>query len=76
MNISFQDSAQRTDSAAAATMAATAMPQPERRGPPQNVGYLQAVFAEAVLLFGGYWLLLHRRSAKLRERQKSSAARR
>lgn len=76
MRILIQDSAQRTDSAAPATVSATTMAQPERTGPPQNVGYLQAVFAEAVLLFGGYWLLLHRRSAKLRDRQKSSGARR
>lgn len=69
MRISMQDTAQqRPDSA---TMATTMAPPP-RMVPRDNSGYLQAVFAEAVLLFGGYWLLLHRRSARLRERAKAS----
>ncbi|MBC8090044.1 MAG: hypothetical protein H7Z40_22530 [Phycisphaerae bacterium] len=69
MRIVLQDSTQpRTDTATAAT---TMAPPPEMRLR-QNVGYLQAVYVEVVVLFGGYWLLLHRRSARLRERQKST----
>ena len=74
MKIVMQDTAprdtaqQRPDSV---TMATTMAPQP-RMGPPQNSGYLVAVFIEAILFFGGYWLLLHRRSAKLRARHEST----
>jgi hypothetical protein len=61
-----QDSAQqRADSVARATMTAP----PPQMAPPQNAGYLQAVFGEAVLVFGGYLWLLYRRNAKLRARQ-------
>ncbi len=65
MKILLQDSAQRTDSV---TVAATLTPMQEQRLR-QNIGYLQAVYVEAVLLFGGYWLLLHRRTKRLRDKQ-------
>lgn len=73
MSVLTQDSAQqRVDS----TTTTSTMVPPQRQGPPQNAGYLQAVYVQAILLFGGYWFLLHRRNAKLRDRQKSAGARR
>ncbi|MEP6762982.1 MAG: hypothetical protein ABJB66_01665 [Gemmatimonadaceae bacterium] len=36
---------------------------------PQNVGYLQSVYVEFVLIFGGYILLSFRRNSNLRHRQ-------
>ncbi|MEO7359329.1 MAG: hypothetical protein ABI120_03310 [Gemmatimonadaceae bacterium] len=51
-----------------ATTATTAMPMPEMRTP-ENVGYLQSVYVEVVLIFGGYVLLQYRRNVKLRQRQ-------
>lgn len=75
MKVRWQDSTQtRRDSAiadsvnAASNASTTALPMPEMRTP-QNAGYLQAVYAEVVIIFGGYLILLFRRSAKLRQRQ-------
>ncbi|MEP6782003.1 MAG: hypothetical protein ABJC26_19040 [Gemmatimonadaceae bacterium] len=64
MNL-LQDSttqAQR-DSATTATV-----PMAEMRTP-QNVGYLQAVYVEFALIFGGYILLSFRRDSSIRKRQ-------
>jgi hypothetical protein len=66
MMIQVQDSTQmQRDSAVATT---TALPMPEMRTP-ENAGYLQAVYAEVVIIFGGYVLLQYRRNAQLRARQ-------
>lgn len=61
------DSVRAESLAVAATMTA---PPPTMPNPRSNQGYLVAVYVECVLLFGGYWLLLYRRNASLRARQK------
>ncbi|MEO7998476.1 MAG: hypothetical protein ABI852_13585 [Gemmatimonadaceae bacterium] len=66
MMILLQDSTQtQRDSANVTT---TALPMPEMRTP-ENAGYLQSVYAEVVIIFGGYVLLQYRRNVKLRQRQ-------
>jgi cytochrome oxidase assembly protein ShyY1 len=63
------ESARAESAAVAATMT---QPPPNMANPGKNVGYLVAVYIEAVLLFGGYFLLMYRRNATLRDRQKSA----
>ena len=65
MMIVLQDSTTTQLDSASTT---TAMPMPEMRTP-ENLGYLQAVYVEVVLIFGGYLLLQYRRNVKLRQRQ-------
>lgn len=67
MTIFLQDTAQAQRDTSATT-ATTAMPMPEMRTP-ENVGYLQAVYVEVVLIFGGYLWLQYRRNVQLRQRQ-------
>lgn len=67
----LQDSAMaRSDSAAAGS---TALAQPEMRTP-QNVGYLQAAYVAAGVVYITYLIVLRRRWVALQARRRKGAA--
>lgn len=75
----FQDSARVADSVRAASAAAaqgspvTGVPMPTEMRTPQNVGYLEAAYAAATVVYGSYVVILFRRWSALRRRHSSGA---